>query len=145
MSNSLVSLGVNVVGVLKEKKAFMMTCAWMTQVGYDQLICLIGEQSQTGKILKIGDMIGVSSLTKDQKEIASFIGENHSLEVNKCNDCVTNENSALLIKDARVNMICQVVKIIHLEGIEEDNLVYLKVLKVTTNNDLPFLTMDDFE
>lgn len=145
MSNSLVSLGVNVVGVLKEKKAFMMTCAWMTQVGYDQLICLICEQSQTGKILKIGDMIGVSSLTKDQKEIASFIGENHSLEVNKYDDYVTNENNALLIKDARVNMICQVVKIIHLEGIEEDNLVYLKVLKVTTNNDLPFLTMDDFE
>lgn len=145
MSNSLVNLGVNVVGIFKEKRAFMMTCAWMTQVGYKQLICLIGEQSQTGKMIIVNDIIGVSSLTKSQKEIASFIGENHSLEVDKCNDYVINDNNALLIKNARVNMVCQVEKIIHLEGIEDDNLVYLKVLKVINNNDSPFLTMDDFE
>ncbi len=145
MSKSLVNLGVNVVGFFKENRAFMMTCAWMTQIGYKQLICLIGEQSQTGKMIEVNDIIGVSSLIKSQKEIAIFIGENHSSEVNKSNDNVINDNNALLIKDARVNMICQVEKIIHLEEIEDDNLVYLKVLKVINNNDLPFLTMDDFE
>ena len=143
MSDSLVNNGVNIIGLKKNNINYMMTCAWVNQVGYDELTILIGSQSETGKQIEVCSLIGVSSLTKSSKDLASFIGNNHSSEVNKfSNQCYLNKD-AILIKEARVNMLCQVIDILHLKGIEEDSLIYVKVIDKKFNSNEKFLSMDE--
>ncbi len=144
MGQGLVNLGVNIIGYVKNQTNYLMTCAWLTQVGENKLICLMGSQSESANNLRVGDLVGVSSLTKDLLPLASFIGENHSQEVDKMNSQIIKDGSVLLVKDARCNHICRVIDILHLKEIEDDHLVYLEIIKTSFNNQNPWLTMDDF-
>ncbi|MBQ3253644.1 MAG: hypothetical protein IJA65_03725, partial [Acholeplasmatales bacterium] len=51
-------------------------------------------------------------------------------------------DSAILIKDAKTMVVCEVIDILHLEGIEEDNFIYLKMLS-KKENEGKFLHMSD--
>ena len=134
---------VNVVGYVRNNKKYCMTCAWAMQVDYDKVMLLLGAQSVTGnKILK-GDIIGVSALSKYQRDIALQIGEGHSDETDKLKG-VTYQVSedALYILNASRLMKVRVIEVMHLKGIEQDNLVYGEIIeKVETV--LPFLNMSD--
>ena len=44
-------------------------------------------------------------------------------------------DSAILINNASRKMVCKVIDVLHLEGIEADNLIYLDILKNEENND----------
>ena len=133
---------VTVVAYEKENKKYAATIAWAMQVDYDKVLLLMGSQSVTGKNIMKGDLIGVSTLSKNQKEIADFIGDTHSDEVNKFeNISYKEENGVILINNAARLMKVKVIDILHLEGIEEDNLIYGEVIEIVNNNN-DFLNYD---
>ncbi|MDE6946842.1 MAG: flavin reductase family protein [Anaeroplasmataceae bacterium] len=121
---------VSIIAYKKEEKNYGMTCAWAMQVDYDKLVCLLGAQSDTAKNIKSGDLIGVSVLCKAQKDIAKHFGENHSLKTDKFFDVIYfQEHQALLIPESARMMVCEVMDVMHLKEIEEDSLVYVKIVK----------------
>ena len=127
---------VNVVAYNKDNKNYAATIAWGMQVDYDKVILLMGSQSVTGNNIKKDDIIGVSALNKDQISTANQLGDNHSNEVDKLNGILVNtEGSAITIKDASREMIVKVIDVLHLEKIEEDNLIYGEVISFKENND----------
>ncbi len=123
----------------KDGRKYGMTCAWAMQVDYDKLVCLIGSQSDTGRQIKEGQEIGVSVLTKHQKAIAEHFGEEHSSSFDKFEGVTyTAKGSSLLIPNSARAMVCQVIEVLHLKGIEEDQLVYVSV-KESQENSSEFL------
>ena len=63
----LVNLGANVIALEKNNHKYGMTCAWLTMVNYDEIVMLIGSQSDTGHHIEINDIIGISSLANNQE------------------------------------------------------------------------------
>ena len=74
---------VSILAFKKEKEIYAATYAWFMQVGEEQIIGLLGEQSVTTKNLKVGDYCGISVCSKEQKDVALYIGDTHSDEVDK--------------------------------------------------------------
>ena len=69
------------------------------------------------------------------------LGNNHSDEVDKFKNLdYTLKDSAILINNASVNMVVEVIDILHLPGIEEDSLVY-GLIKSYTKSDEEMLTV----
>ena len=134
---------VSVVGFVRNNQKYCMTCAWAMQVDYDKVLMLLGAQSVTGnKILK-GDMIGVSALSKYQRDIALQIVDGHSDEMDKLKGVQYQVSTdALYILNAARIMKVRVLEVMHLKGIESDNLIYGQIVeKIETV--LPFLNMSD--
>lgn len=126
---------VNIIAYRKNNVNYAMCCAWSMMVDYDKMVSLLGRQSVTGNNIKKGDIIGFSSLAFDQKSIARKLGDLHSDEVDKLNGIsYTIDGDAILIDDAKSEIVCEVIDVLHLEGIEEDNLVYFKILKYKGND-----------
>ncbi len=144
MSFKALDHSVNILAFEKENKKYAMCCAWSMMVDYDKLLCLLGSQSITGKTIKKGDILGFSSLNKEQKEIAIQLGEDHSNEKDKLKGIsYSKDQTAILISNACTELVCEVMDVLHLNEIEEDNLIYLRILK-KTEKPAPFLHMEDF-
>lgn len=144
MSFHAVDHSVNIIAYEKKGKRYAMCCAWTMMADYDKLLCLIGSQSSTGKHIQSGDIIGVSSLNRRQKDIAIALGETHSDETDKLQGIsYTVSGSAILIEGATTEMVCEVIDVLHLPEIEADNLIYLRILEHKENPE-PFLHMEDF-
>lgn len=143
---NLVESGVNIIGYYKNNQKFAMTCAWLMPCDYDQFIMLLGSQSESANNLVVGDLIGVSALSLNQKENALHYGESHSLKNDKFKDREDYyiNGGAILIKDAKANHTCKVVNILHPLGAEEDFLVQVKVISSNIDEKKKFLTMSDF-
>lgn len=125
MEYRVFSYNANAVCFRKNGHNFGMICSWVTQVDYDKIVMLIGAQSVTGKNISRGDIIGVSVLSEKQEHVMNTLGNNHSNETDKFDNIdFTVSGSAILINNSSVNMIVEVLDILHLPGIEEDNLVY---------------------
>ncbi len=137
----LVNLGVNIVAYKKNDIKYGMTCVWMMQVDEDQLLMLLGSQSETANHLTEGDIIGISALAIGQEEIARKFGSTHSRKVNKFYDVnYEEEESALFICKASRIMKCEVMKIGRIVDNDEDYLVQVRVLSKEINNN-NFLSM----
>lgn len=133
--------GCNIVAIEKNNKKYAMTCAWASMVAHNKVGLLIGSQSETGKVLAVGDICGISALSKNQKAIAEFIGNNHSTEVDKFKNIkYSQEQSAIYIDGAKVILEAQVSQIIHLEGIEDDNYIVFDVLSYIQDSKKKFLS-----
>ena len=133
---------VSIITVERQGKKYAMTCAWATQVGYEHLVCLIGSQSLTGRNIQKGDVIGISVLTKKQVELANRIGETHSNEVDKFKDTF-NYEGVNCYRNARRVLKCLVEDVLHLKDIEEDNLVFAKIIDEKELNNDEILHMSD--
>lgn len=145
MSDRLFNHSVNVVAYKKNNKNFAATIAWAMQVDYDKIILLMGSQSDTGNNIEKGQIIGVSSLAKNQKYIANILGDNHSSLTDKLSKIEYKiENNAIIINNSVNKMIIEVLDVMHLKDIEEDNLIYGKVIKNESTNQ-EFLNMSDFQ
>ncbi len=121
-----------------------MTCAWLTMVGYDEIVMLIGSQSDTGHHIEIDDIIGISSLADNQEEIALNFGDHHS----SIDDKFINKNyylddGAILIEGAKGQMKCQVFDIQRVKGNNEDFLIFAKVLKSKIDENKKFLSREN--
>lgn len=133
-------MGCNVIALNKNNRDYGMTCAWAQMIGFDKIMMLIGSQSDTGKVIEVGDIVGVSALDKNQEEISNFIGSNHSSKVDKFKDIdVKRSGSAILINGAKTRSICVIKDILHLDGIEEDNLVILDITKIEVDDNKEYL------
>src|SRR5690554_6782539 len=108
--------GVNAVCFQKNERKYGMICSWATQVDYDRIVLLLGAQSVTGRNIAKGDIIGVSVLSTLQQDVMSKLGFQHKFADLNC----ILEDSAILIKDASIAMVVEVLDILHLPGIEED-------------------------
>jgi len=127
--------GANAVGFVKNGKKYGMICAWAMQADYDKILMLLGAQSVTGKNICKGDIIGVSTLNENQQNVVDALGYSHSDQTDKfANIKYTVNGSAILIDDASVCMTVEVLDVLHLQGIEEDNLVYGLVKSYTYND-----------
>ena len=128
--------GANAVCFLKNNHKYGMICAWATQVDYDKIIMLLGSQSVTGRNIEKGDIIGVSVLSEKQVDVMNALGYNHSNEVDKFKNIdYTLTDTAILIDNASVRMVVEVLDVIHLNGIVEDNLVYGLIRSYSTNEE----------
>ncbi|WP_326513976.1 flavin reductase [Clostridium intestinale] len=141
MKLSAFNYGANAVCFIKNEKKYGMICAWAMQADYDKILLMLGAQSITGKNIAKGDIIGVSSLNEDQQNIVDALGFSHSDN----NDKFTNikysiKDSAILIDGASNEMIIEVTDVLHLEGIEEDYLVY-GVVKLVESNETKKYTL----
>ena len=134
--------GVSVVAYLKDTIKYGMTCAWIMPCDYDQLLLLLGSQSDTANGLEVGDKIGISILSQNQKDIALHFGDNHSKTFDKFDGVKyeLDENS-IVISNSKSKFVCEVVKIGYIEGNDEDHLVQVKILKEDVNEELEFLAM----
>lgn len=140
-----VNMGVNVITLRKDNDFYAMTCAWMIMVDYDKLLCLLGSQSKTGKAIKKGDIIGVSALAKGMQKEANFFGDAHSNEVDKKNmDYLETFYNVLVVKNSKVKMQCEVLDILKPQGLENDSLLYLKIVQAKTDAQKEFLALSDF-
>jgi len=129
--------GANAVSFMKNEKKFGMICAWAMQVDYDKILLLLGAQSVTGKNISKGDIIGVSALSQNQQDVIDALGSNHSDITDKLSNIKhTIKDSAILINDAANEMIVEVLDVLHLDGIEKDNLIY-GVVKSVESSDVP--------
>ncbi|HPV69422.1 MAG TPA: flavin reductase [Bacilli bacterium] len=136
--------GANAVCFLKNKRKYAMICAWATMIDYDVVGLLIGERSVTGKNLEVGMMIGVSALSKEQKDIAITLGNNHSDEVDKfANVPHEIDESAILIKNAKNNLVCKIKSILHLNSENEDLFVVAKFVRTKENKAKDFLEAEE--
>lgn len=143
MSLRAFASGCNIIAFEKENKKYGMCCAWSTMLDYDVVGMLLGSQSITGKKLEVGDIVGVSSLSVGQEEIANVFGSNHSDEVNKFKNIgITCKIPAILINNAKTRMVCKVTKIAHLIEGNDDNFVVLKVLKFEQEKTKEFLPLE---
>ena len=139
-----VNMGCNVVAYQKNNQKYGMTCAWAMMVDHNVLLMLLGGLSETGNNLEIGDIVGVSSLAKKQDDIALIFGDNHSTSFNKFHDVdISIIDSAILIPDSKVQMVCKVVKIEPSIADENDHLVYFEILKHASDKKKKFLSLDD--
>ena len=140
----LVNLGVNIVAFEKNGHKYGMTCAWMMQVDEDQLLMLLGSQSETANHIGEGDIIGISALAVGQEEIATKFGTKHSRTTNKFYGIsYDNEDGALLINKASKMMKCEVIKIGRIIDNDEDYLIQVKVLSRISNNN-NFMSMTSY-
>ena len=132
----LYDYSVSVIAYKKNNINYGMTCSWFMPADYDKLLCLLGTQSVTGHNIQKGDIIGVSILGVDQANIANQLGDNHSNEIDKFLGVDYEiKESAILINNASRKMVCKVIDVLHLEGIEVDNLIYSNILSTEENND----------
>ncbi len=146
MSFRAFNQGANVVSYRKDNRDYAMTCAWAMMVDYDRIMMVLGEQSATGNNIKIGDIIGVSSLSESQKEIALQLGDLHSDQVDKLvNIKIKREGTAILIENAKVQMTVEITDILHLKENPHDNLIYGRILNHQTSKEGKFLSYDCFE
>lgn len=137
--------GVNIVTLQKDTNVYAMTCAWAMQVDYDKIVLLIGSQSQTGNLIQEGDALGISILNQDQIEVATFIGQTHSKEIEKLKNISTiNLNGAVVLADSNRVLKVEVSQILHLKGIESDKLIYATIIAGQDLKQKPFLHMSDF-
>jgi flavin reductase (DIM6/NTAB) family NADH-FMN oxidoreductase RutF len=143
MKISAFNYGANAVGFIKDEKKYGMICAWAMQADYDKILMLLGAQSVTGKNIRKGDIIGVSALSENQKDVVDALGDNHSDTADKYRNInYTIKDSAILIDDASNRMIIEVLDVLHLEGIEEDNLIY-GLVKSFESNDTKKYTLSE--
>ena len=132
--------GVNVVSLKKGEKFYAMTCAWATQIDFDRAIMCLGGQSETGNSIKVGDIIGISALSEDQKKIGNSIGSSHSSETDKFLLAPFEEvNGAYLVKGAKTKIVGKVIYIEHFKESEEDSIIQIKVIDGSTDPDKEFL------
>lgn len=135
MELSAFNYGANAVSFIKNEKKYGMICAWAMQADYDKILMLLGTQSITGKNIKKGDIIGVSALNENQKDIVDALGSGHSDDSDKfINIKYTINDSAILMDGASNCMIVEVLDVLHFKGIEEDNLIYGLVKSFTSND-----------
>jgi flavin reductase (DIM6/NTAB) family NADH-FMN oxidoreductase RutF len=114
------------------------------QADYDKILMLLGAQSVTGKNIRKGDIIGVSALNENQQDVVGALGDNHSDDTDKFKNVkFTIRDSAILINDASNCMIVEVLDVLHLEGIEEDNLIYGLVKSFVSNDSKKYLLSQD--
>lgn len=129
MGFSALDYSVSVIAYEKNKKKYGMTCAWCMQVDYDKMLCLLGSQSDTGKHLEVGDLVGISVLNQNQKDLALHFGEDHSLKADKFERVpILQKKSVLLLPDSARMLECEVMDILHLKEIEEDQLLYVRII-----------------
>lgn len=125
MELSAFNYGANAVSFIKDGKKYGMICAWAMQADYDKILMLLGAQSVTGKNIRKGDIIGVSALNENQQDVVDALGSNHSDTTDKLKNIrYTIKDSAILIDDASNCMVVEVMDVLHMKGIEEDNLIY---------------------
>jgi flavin reductase (DIM6/NTAB) family NADH-FMN oxidoreductase RutF len=135
MELSAFNYGANAVSFIKNGKKYGMICAWAMQADYDKILMLLGAQSITGENISKGDIIGVSALNENQKDVVDALGLSHSDDTDKfINIKYTIKDSAILINDASNCMIVEVLDVLHLNGIEEDNLIYGLVKSFESND-----------
>lgn len=135
MKLSAFNYGANAVSFIKNEKKYGMICAWSMQADYDKILMMLGVQSVTGKNICKGDIIGVSALNERQEDVVNALGSNHSDDTDKFKNIkYTIKDSAILIDDASNCMVVEVLDVLHLEGIEEDNLIYGLVKSVVSND-----------
>lgn len=135
MELSAFNYGANAVGFIKNGKKYGMICAWAMQADYDKVLMLLGAQSITGKNICKGDIIGVSALNENQQDVVNALGNDHSDATDKfayINHTI--KNSAILIDNATNCMVIEVLDVLHLNGIEEDNLIYGLVKSYESND-----------
>ncbi|MDE7264385.1 MAG: flavin reductase family protein [Anaeroplasmataceae bacterium] len=136
MSFRALDYSVSVIALKKDENLYGMTCAWTMQVDFDKMVCLLGSQSHTGAIIKKGDFVGISVLSKNQKELAIHFGENHSTEKNKFEEIKYHiKNGAIMLPSSTRTLCCRVLDVLHLKGIEEDSLIYVEILDKKENGD----------
>lgn len=137
MSLKAFRCGANVLAYKKNDKLFGMVCAWAMMVDYGKIMMLIGGQSETGNNLEIGDIVGVSALACGQERISRIIGMNHSSKINKF-ETVDHyfDDTALLIKDAKVIMKAKVIDIVNMDG---DHLITFEVLDYKDDSEKDYL------
>ena len=139
----LFRMGNNVIAYQKNGTKYGMTCAWAQMIDYDHITMLLGSQSVTGNNLEVGDVVGVSALATGQKNISLQIGSNHSDQLDKFEDvAISFEKSAILVQNAKVKMVCEVEKIMHLVD-PNDNFVILKVLSQKVDKNKEFLSLEE--
>ena len=136
-------MGNNAICYLKNGTKYGMVCAWSTMIDYDHIAMLIGSQSVTGKNVKVGDVVGVSALAEGQKDISLQLGSNHSDEIDKFEGiAISFEKSANLVDNAKVQMVCEVEKIMKVVD-PDDNFVVLKILSSKVNKNVEFLSLEE--
>ena len=129
--------GANILAYEKNNKKYGMTCAWAMMVDYGKVMMLIGGQSETGNNLELNDIVGISALASGQEKISRIFGMNHSTKVDKFMDVdYIQDETALLIKDAKVQMKAKVLEIKNLDG---DHLITFEVLKHQERDDVDYL------
>ncbi len=144
MSLRAFGCGVSVVAYTKSGQHFGMSCAWATMIDYSYIGMLLGEQSETGNNLKVDDVVGVSSLAKDQVDLAIKFGSSHSLDEDKFKNVkYTSKNQAILLDNAKVRMVCRVHKILHLLDDSKDNFIIFEVLNYEADSKKEFLHYSD--
>ncbi len=138
--------GANVIINVKGGKFKAMTCAWATMISYESVGLLMGEQSDTAKSLRPGDIVGISSLASGQKNIALAFGEKHSLSFDKSHLAELEVlDSAYVIKGAKTQMKGEVVDIIHLPTAEADYFVIVNLLSKKEDANKKFMSYSEIE
>ena len=138
---------ISILSFKKGKEIYAATYAWFTQVGENEVVGLLGEQSVTTNNIKIGDYCGISVCSKEQKDVALYIGDTHSNEVDKLLGLpyFVDGTGAITLKGSKVTMIAEVIDVIHLKGIESDSLVYFKIHEYRENEKLDYLLTNDLK
>ena len=137
---------VNIVAYEKNNKKYAMCVAWATHIAPEIIICVMGPQSVTGRMLEKNDIVGFSNLSINQKAIAQKIGDvkAHSPEANKLDGVdYVNENGAITINGARTQAVCKVLDKTRIPGIQSENITCLQIIKASVNENVKALHIAD--
>ena len=143
MSINAFRAGCNVIAYKKNSIKYGMVCAWSTMIDYDHIAMLLGSQSTTGNNLKVGDIVGISALSKGQEKECLQLGSNHSDKEDKfAGISIIEKDSAILVKDAKVHIVAKVIKIEKVID-PNDNFVILKMLESSSDKTKEFLGLEE--
>lgn len=143
MSFRAFASSVNVIAMRKDDTFRAMTAAWAMMADYDCLLLLLGGQSETGRAVEKGDVLGISALAEGQMAIGERIGECHSGEVDKEKLApFIDFHEVPVVKGSKVVMKVEVLEIYHLPQSPEDNLLYVRVVAEQTDEGKKFLVLD---
>lgn len=129
------AMGVNIVAFEKLGKKYGMTFAWGTMADHDKVMFLIGSQSVTGSKIEKNDVIGISALGINQKDIGDMFGSHHSDKYDKFKNVkYTQKGTAITIDGVAREMVATVIDVLHFPDNSSDYLIYAKVTEYKEGN-----------
>lgn len=143
MSIDVVDQCVGVLGITKNNRRYGMTFSQAMQCGSNHIMLCLGSESTTLQELAPGDIVGISMLSAEQKDLALALGHpsRHSAEIDKFENVMLvappeGAESVILVADAKRYSECIVLGISGNNITADLHYVFLEVVSTMENDEV---------
>lgn len=123
--------GCNLVGICKEGQNSGLICSWAMQINPDEILLAIGHQSHTGKLIRVGDYIGITVLNTSQKQLCLEFGMKSSRDLDKFTgiDYEVKFDTAILLKQGCKFIVGRVLAVVEIDTRQYADVFHCKIVE----------------